>query len=127
MADDSLPRAYPGWRTDPEDRAEDAAHTFGFHLIEHCRDAATAAIPKHLSAADQAAVEASIDTALHNAMDLLEGFWRLPSGPSHTIEYSLQVRVLSAAKEVVETQEISPCRLDLPIGYWKWARDREFR
>jgi hypothetical protein len=34
--------------------------------------------------------------------------------------------VRDAKNEVVETEEISPRKLDLPIGYWKWAQMREF-
>ena len=72
-------------------------------------------------------VERAVDVALHNVMDLLEGLWRLPSGPCHELEYVLQVRVMNDAGQIVETQEIAPCGLDLPIGYWKWSQDRAFR
>jgi hypothetical protein len=64
--------------------------------------------------------------ALHNVMDLLEGFWPLESGASHSVEYVLQVRVRDASGKAVESIDLSPCKLDLPIGYWKWAREREF-
>ena len=43
------------------------------------------------------------------------------------VEYVLQVRVLDASGKPLESVAISPAKLDLPIGYWKWARDREFR
>ena len=33
----------------------------------------------------------------------------------------------SLPTRVAVENQIAPCRLDLPIGYWKWARDREFR
>jgi len=68
-----------------------------------------------------------VDKALHNVCDMLEGFWRLDLDPAHHIELVLQVRVRNASDEIVETREISPCKLDLQIGYWRWARDREFR
>jgi hypothetical protein len=35
--------------------------------------------------------------------------------------------VLDESGEFVEAVDLSPCRLDLPIGYWKWAHDRAFR
>jgi hypothetical protein len=121
------PATFPEWRTEASARAEDAAYTFGHHLVQHCRDEVLAALRKEGPAEGHSAAEDAIDTALHNVVALLEGFWRLQSGPSHTVEYSLQVRVRDASGVVVETQEISPCKLDLPIGYWKWARDHEFR
>jgi hypothetical protein len=125
MLGESDPRAYPEWRADPFRRAEDAAYGFGQNLIVHCRDEAMTTVLPGASEETKAAVEAAMDRALHNVMDLLEGFWPLQSGPSHRIEY--QVRVLEDSGKVVETIDLSPCRLDLPIGYWKWARDREFR
>jgi hypothetical protein len=60
-------------------------------------------------------------------MDLLEGFWLLKSGDSHSVEYALQVRVRDTSDVVVESIDLSPAKLDLPIGYWKWARDGQFR
>jgi hypothetical protein len=68
-----------------------------------------------------------VDTALHNVCDLLEGFWPLEAGAKHRIALALGVEVRDVDNKVVETAEISPCKLDLPIGYWKWAQDREFR
>ncbi len=127
MAVGTEPDPYPKWRPQPADRAEDAAYTFGYHLIIHCRDEAIAKVPADVGPETRAAAERSVDVALHNLMDMLEGFWRLPSGESHELEYALQVRVRDAAGNVVEQLEISPAKLDLPIGYWKWARDREFR
>jgi len=121
------PRTYLEWRTDGADRAEDAALAFGKDLIVHCRDEVLSALAPDVPEATRAAVQEAVDTALHNMMDMLEGFWPLPSGPRHSLEYVLQVRVRDATGTVVESQEISPCKLDLPIGYWKWARDREFR
>jgi len=118
---------YPEWRVEPFDRAEDAAYGFGQDLIVLCRDQAMATVAPGASEETKAAVEVAVDRALHNVMDLLEGFWPLRSGPSHRIEYVLQVRVLDESGEFVEAVDLSPCRLDLPIGYWKWAHDRAFR
>jgi hypothetical protein len=48
-----------------------------------------------------------------------------------TLESSLLaseiVRILGVSSLQVETHRISPGKQDLPIGYWKWARDGEFR
>jgi hypothetical protein len=123
----TYPVEYPDWHESAPEREEDAAYTFGYHVIQHCRDEALAALPQDVPAELRAAAEAAVDTALHNLMDLLEGFWRLESGSSHSVEYALQVRIRDARDTVVETIEVSPAKLDLPIGYWKWARDREFR
>jgi len=121
------PRPYPEWRAKEIDRAEDAAYAFGHDLIVHCREEALREITSDTTAATRAIVEKAVDVALHNVMDLLEGLWPLPSGPTHSLAYALQVRITDAGGKVIETQEISPARLDLPIGYWKWSRDREFR
>ena len=86
-----------------------------------------ATLPADASPETQAAVEKAVDTALHNVCDLLEGFWRLEAGPDRSISLALGIQVRDAQNQVIETQEISPCKLDLPIGYWKWAKDREFR
>jgi hypothetical protein len=122
------PRPFPEWRTDPFDREEDAAYAFGYHLIIHCRDEAIATLPPDAPPEMKQAVEKAVDIALHNLNDLLEGFWPLDAGPAgHRIELALGVRVRDAQWNVVETHEISPAKLGLPIGYWKWARDRKFR
>ena len=126
MSQPAFPRTYPEWRTDPADRPEDAAYAFGHDLIRRCRQEALATVPADATAACRVTVEAAVDTALHNVLDLLEGFWRNESGPDHTLEYALAVCVRNAAGEVVERVDISPCLLDLPIGYWKW-RDGGFR
>jgi hypothetical protein len=120
-------RTFAEWRTDPSDRDEDAAYAFGNHLIVHCRDEALKKIPTRSTDATRACAVDAVDTALHNVCDMLEGYWRLDIDPTHAIELALQVRVRDESDEVVETREISPCMLDLPLGYWKWARDREFR
>jgi hypothetical protein len=74
----------------------------------------------------RAAAAQAVDIALHNVMDLLEGFWLLRSGTNHRVEYALAVRITKDDGTLVESTDLSPCRLDLPIGYWKW-RDGEFR
>jgi hypothetical protein len=86
-----------------------------------------AKIPADAAPETKTAVEAALDLALHNLMDMLEGFWRLESGPSHSVEYALQVRVRDGSGAPVETISLSPSKLVLPIAYWRWARDREFR
>jgi hypothetical protein len=127
MESQDHPRPFPEWSTNPFERDEDAAHTYGYHLIVHCRDMALRTLPPEAPPEIQAAVQKAVDTALHNVNDMLEGFWKLEAGAEHTIELALAVRVLNSDRKVVEELAISPCKLDLPIGYWKWARDREFR
>jgi hypothetical protein len=124
MNDTTTPRPYEEWRTGSADRGEDAAYTFGFYLMRHCRAEAlkrvqAASLPATPQEA-QAQVEAAVDTALHNVMDLLEGFWRTEAGPNHTAEFALSVCVKDADRKLVERLDVSPCLLDLPIGYWKW-------
>lgn len=130
MGESNSPRPYTQWRTDPIDRSEDAAYTFGSHLIEHCHKQAVAetgsgGLPTTIEDLNQV-VTTAVDTALHSVMDLLEGFWKLPSGDAHTIEYALSVCVRDSSREMIERIDISPCMLDLPIGYWKW-RSGEYR
>jgi hypothetical protein len=127
MATAFPPREYSDWRTGPLDRPEDAAYLFGYYLVMHCRDEAMATLSADAPPDVKAAVAKAVDTALHNVCDMLEGFWRLKAGPEHTISLALSVQVRDAQNQVVETQEISPCKLDLPIGYWKWAQEREFQ
>lgn len=122
-----LPRNYPEWRIGQFERPEDAAYLFGYYLIKNCRDEAMATLAADSAPGVKASVEKAVDTALHNVCDMLEGFWRLKAGPEHRIELALSVQVRNEQNEIVETQELSPCKLDLPIGYWKWAQDREFR
>ena len=71
------PRPFPEWRVKPGDREEDAAYTFGYQLIVHCRDEAMATVPTDASPEAKAAVEKAVDIALHNVNDLMEGFWEL--------------------------------------------------
>jgi hypothetical protein len=125
MSDNSKPLIYPDWRRDKYDRAEDAAYTFGYHLIEHCRKEAIDDLPADLTEEQHTKCISSIDTALHNVLDLFEGFYRLDSGPDHRVEYALQVVITDNEHKEVERQEITG--LDMPIGYWKWALDNEFR
>jgi hypothetical protein len=127
MQSSFLPRDYPDWRTGEFDRREDAAYSFGYYLMLHCRDEALATIPTDAPPVVKAAVEKAVDEALHNVCDMLEGFWPLDTGPNHKISLALRVQIHDADDQVIETVEISPCKLDLPIGYWKWAQDREFR
>ncbi|SPE56388.1 conserved hypothetical protein [Verrucomicrobia bacterium] len=130
MTDSTIPRAYEQWRTTPIDRAEDAAYTFGYHLMQHCRsEALKATAPASLPTTAeefQAEVAAAVDKALHNVMDLLEGFWQAHAGGGHTVEYTLSVCVKDANRAPVERIDISPSLLDLPIGYWKW-KEGKFR
>jgi hypothetical protein len=71
-------------------------------------------------------VAAAVDTALHNVMDLLEGFWPTQAGPNHRVAYELTVCVCDMSRKPVERVAISPAVIDLPIGYWKF-KDGEFR
>jgi hypothetical protein len=130
MSDTNTPRPYEEWRADSADRGEDAAYTFGYYLIQHCR----AEVLKQVQSAPvlvtrkqfQKHVEAAVDRTLCSVMDLLEGYWRADAGPKHTAEFVLSVRVMDANRKEVEHVDISPCLLDLPIGYWKW-KDGGFR
>ena len=123
------PRPFKEWRADKFARAEDAAHTLGFHLMQHCRAEAlktveTAGVPKS-SEEFREQVATAVDTALHNVMDLVEGYWATQAGPDHRVSYSLLVCVSDMSRQPVETVDISS-GIDLPIGYWKW-KDGEFR
>jgi hypothetical protein len=121
------PRDFSEWRSGRFDRSEDAAYLFGYYLIMHCRDEAMATLGAEVTSEVKATVETAVDTSLHNVCDMLEGYWPLGAGPEHTISLALGVQVRDKQYGVVETQEISPCKLDLPIGYWKGARERGFR
>jgi hypothetical protein len=132
ISDSGTPRPYEQWRRDPFGRAEDAAYTFGYDLIRYCRtealkDASAKKLPK--SAQEfQEKVAAAVDTALHNLMDMLEGYLRTDAGPNHRVEYVLSVCVApkGEGETMPECIRISPCLLDLQIGYWKW-KGGEFR
>jgi hypothetical protein len=127
MTDNSTPRQYPDWQKDIHARRDDAAYTFGYHLIKHCRTEAINSLPKDLTADQSETAIKAVDIALHNVMDMLEGFWSLPSGDNHSVEYDLQVVVKDNDDKELERISISPALMDLPIGYWKWAQDNEFR
>ena len=124
------PRPYSEWRTIPADRQEDAASTFGFHLMQHCRQEALKSLASATVPASaeefRTQVTAAVDTALHNVMDLLEGFWPTQAGPDHRVDYALAVCVRDASGVQVERIDISPCLIDLPIGYWQFTQG-EFR
>jgi hypothetical protein len=119
----TLPRDYE----DKFDRPEDAAYLFGYYLILHCRDEALATVPAEATPDVKAATEKAVDVALHNVCALLEGFWPLEAGSEKRVSLALSVQVHDADNSVIEAIDISPCKLDLPIGYWKWAQAREFR
>ena len=92
------------------------------------RDASSIeSLPKETSLATKEVAEEAVDTALHNVLDMLEGFWELKAGPNHAVELVLQVRVQDSEGNEIESHDISPCKLGLPIGYWKWAKGREFK
>ena len=130
MSQTSTPRPYDQWRIEPTDRAEDAAYVFGRDLMRYCRaEALKSADPAKLPNNPeefQEQIAAAVDTALHNLVDLLEGFFPMEAGPNHKVSYSLSVCVADANGTERERIEISPCRLDLPVGYWKW-KDGKFR
>jgi hypothetical protein len=123
----TTPIPYEEWRKEPVDRAEDAASNFGFYLMVHCRAEAlkkvsTRSAPVSKEELDAIVTEA-VDTALHNVADLLEGFWITHAGPKHRTEFSLAVRVKDENRQIVERIDVSPCLIDLPIGYWGWVED----
>src|SRR3989442_8451324 len=110
MSASDTPKPYEEWRATPIDRAEDAAYTFGYHLMQHCRAEALKAVeaapaPKTVEEFRTQAT-AAVDTALHNVMDLLEGFWPTEAGPNHIIAYALSVCVSDASKTPVERIDI---------------------
>jgi hypothetical protein len=124
------PRPFEDWRTDKFGRAEDAAYTFGYHVMQHCREEAL----KQVAAVDvprsteefREQVAAAVDTALHNVMDVLEGFFVTQAGPNHRVAYTLTVDISDMDRLPVDHVDVSPSLVDLPIGYWKW-KDGEFR
>ena len=130
MSDKTTPRPYEQWRANAADREEDAAYTFAFYLMQHCRAEALKEVqsaPMLVTRKQhQKQVEAAVDTALHNVMALLEGFWPMEAGPNHRAAFALSVCVSDMSRKPVERIDISPSRIDLPIGYWKW-KDGEFR
>ncbi len=127
MEDITQPREYSKWRTESFDRSVDAAYSFGNHLIKFCRDEVIQNLPKTLSESQKEEIKETINLSLHNVMDLLEGFYPLRSGQEHSLEYILQVVVKDKNEKEIERIDISPKKLDLPIGFWKWAKFGEFR
>lgn len=125
MQDLSKPRNYNEWRTENYKREEDAAYTFGYHLIEYCRNKAVDNLPFEMNQLDREKSIESINIALHNFLDMVEGFWKLQTGTEHSFEYIIQVLVRDKDLNEIEKINIST-GLDLPIGFWKWA-DGEFR
>ncbi len=94
--------------------------------MKHCRDKAIAGLPPDMAPEDRASAIEAVHAALHNVMDMLEGFWRLESGPTYTVKYQLSVVVMDQRGTMVENVDITT-GLDLPIGFWGWAKDGEFR
>jgi hypothetical protein len=127
MEESIQPRPFNQWRSDKFDRQEDAACTFGNHLIKYCRDEVMQKLPAETTAIEREKIREAIHATLHNVMDMLEGFWNLDAGTDNSVEYALQVIVKNPDDQEVERVEISPCKVDLPIGFWKWAEDGEFR
>ena len=103
---------------------------FGRDLMRYCRaKALEGADPRKLpndAKEFQEQIAAAVDVALHNVVDLLEGFFPMDAGPDHKVSYALSVCVADLDGTERERIEISPSLLDLPIGYWKW-KDGEFR
>jgi hypothetical protein len=126
MEDKSKPREYKEWRPGLWDRREDAANTFGYHFIKYARDQAVNRLPVAMKSEDKEKAIEAIHIALHNVMDLVEGFWKLESGKEHFVEYHLQVVVKDKSHNEIESINIAP-GLDLPIGFWKWAKDGEYK
>lgn len=130
MTNISTPKPYDQWRVKPIDRAEDAAYVFGHDLMRYCRVEGLKAVDatKLPRSAEQfqEQIAMAVDCALCSVVDLLEGFYPMDAGPNHKVSYALSVRVADADGTERERIDISPCLLDLPIGYWKW-KDGEFR
>jgi hypothetical protein len=127
MEDTSQPRLYHEWRNEIFEREEDAAYTFGKHFIHYCRDEVIKGLSKDVTENELKKITDAINMSLHNVMDLFEGFWKLKSGDDYSIEYVLQSIVKNKDGKELERANLSPCKLDLPIGFWKWALDGEFR
>ena len=115
------PRLHSAWREGGADREEDAANLFGYYLVKHCREEALKKITPSSDVSRSAAVEA-VDIALHNVMDLLEGFWPLDAGEGKQLELALHIQVTKDG-HTVEDVQVSPSQIDLPIGYWAWVEN----
>ena len=118
----SEPPPYEAWRKDTAGRAEDAARVLGYYLVKHCRAEALKTVSSNASPETCAEIRRAVDEALHNVMDLLEGYWKLSAGSKHDAVLSLHVDI-SQGGELIESVRISPCGIDLPIGYWAWVDD----
>ena len=114
-----LPRPYEKWRTNEADRGEDAANIFGHYLMLHCREEALSNLPPEADPEARTVIEAAVDSALHNMVSLLEGYWRLDAGGDCTAELALHVNI-RRGDSIIESVPISPSLVDLPIGYWSW-------
>jgi hypothetical protein len=60
------PWQFSEWCTDKFDREEDAAYTFGNHLIKYCRDEVMNSIPQGTSEIEKGKIKDSIHNSLHN-------------------------------------------------------------
>jgi hypothetical protein len=130
MTELSTPLPYDQWRNGPANRAQDAAYVFGRDLMRYCRaEALKSAEVSNLPKSNEdlrEQIASAVDVALHNVVDLLEGFFPMDAGPNHKVSYALFVCVNDSNGAEKERVAISPSLLDLPIGYWKW-RDGEFQ
>ena len=120
-------REYNEWRTSDFERSEDAAYSIGYYFVKYCKDEVIEKIKKDNKKVDLKLLEDAIDNTLHNVMDMFEGFWKLEIGNGKCIELELKVNVKNNDHSNIESISISPGKLDLPIGFWKWCRDREFK
>jgi hypothetical protein len=123
MESNLQPREYEEWREDIWSRKEDAANTFGLHLMKYCREQAIENLSKEINKETRENAIESIDIALHNVMDLIEGFWKLESGQDHFVEYQLNVKIKDKNHSEIEKISIAP-GLDLPIGFWNWVNGK---
>ena len=113
------PRLHSAWRKSAADREEDAANLFGYYLMKHCREEVLAKLAPSSSTVPRSLAVEALDTALHNVMDLLEGFWPLDAGEGKQLELALHIQVTKDG-QIAEDVQISPSQIDLPIGYWAW-------
>jgi hypothetical protein len=114
------PRLHSHWRELAADREEDAANLFGYYLVKHCREAALAKVRSASSMVPRSVAVEAVDIALHNVMDLLEGFWQLDAGEGKQLELALHIQVTKDG-QTAEDIRVSPSQIDLPIGYWAWV------
>lgn len=117
-----LPRYHEQWRDDDSIREEDAATLFGYYLVKHCREEAMSKITLTPGSPEHAIAVKAVETAIFNVIDLLEGFWPLKAGRGKQLTLALHLQVTKGDK-VVEDVQVSPAKMDLPIGYWGWVDD----